>query len=171
MPNQFTECLIQAFSFSDVIQKLPIIADDTYVQDIHREIISAAPWSNHGMKALAQFAWSCTLRAISQYSNMHGRLVDIILECLLVLLLFTDLVSFMLVFLRQNFQRDTTTIFYFVYFPDVSEFCEQDEFLVDQAIQDGVLKFIRESIISTDTFHKEVSGKKTSYYMCYRTVS
>ena len=58
-----------------MIQKLPIVADDQYIPDLHREIESLHQWTNPGMKAVVQFTWAVTLRSISQYSNAQGMLL------------------------------------------------------------------------------------------------
>ena len=48
------------------------MADDQYIPDLHREIVSLHQWTNPGMKAVVQFTWAVTLRSISQYSNAQG---------------------------------------------------------------------------------------------------
>ena len=60
-------------SISEIIQKLPIVVDDTFVPDIHRELISNNTWVCLGLKSCATFAWGLTLRALSQYPSIQGK--------------------------------------------------------------------------------------------------
>ena len=59
---------------SEIIQKFAIIADESFIPDINREIISDHKWTNAGIKSLIQFAWALTLRALSQYPNVQSTL-------------------------------------------------------------------------------------------------
>ena len=58
--------------FVDIAQKLPVITDDQFVPDIHREILALHKWTNPALKAVTQFAWAITLRALSQYPSIQG---------------------------------------------------------------------------------------------------
>ncbi|XP_078583600.1 nuclear pore complex protein Nup205-like isoform X3 [Branchiostoma floridae x Branchiostoma japonicum] len=51
----------------DIVQRLPILTDPTYIAAVHKELISMEPWGVPGLKATAQISWALTLRAISQY--------------------------------------------------------------------------------------------------------
>jgi len=60
----------------DIILRLPVVTDSTFVVDIHKELYSD-PDSSHsvnnpGLKAVLQFVWGLTLRALSQYPSIQG---------------------------------------------------------------------------------------------------
>ncbi|XP_064596049.1 nuclear pore complex protein Nup205-like [Liolophura sinensis] len=54
----------------DLIQALPIISDNDYLPEIHREMKSSQSWACPGLKATVQFAWSLALRQLSQYQGL-----------------------------------------------------------------------------------------------------
>ena len=54
------------------MQNLPLLSDPEFIPDIHRAIFSPQKWHNPGLKAVVRFAWSLTLRALSQYPSVPG---------------------------------------------------------------------------------------------------
>ncbi|KAJ8314739.1 hypothetical protein KUTeg_006889 [Tegillarca granosa] len=54
------------------VGNLPFLRDETYIPDIHKEIMSEQPWSNQGLKATAQLAWGLALRQLSQFYTPNG---------------------------------------------------------------------------------------------------
>lgn len=58
--------------FVESVGNLPFLRDETYIPDIHKEIMSEQPWSNQGLKATAQLAWGLALRQLSQFYTPNG---------------------------------------------------------------------------------------------------
>ncbi|KAL5010671.1 hypothetical protein ScPMuIL_012976 [Solemya velum] len=56
----------------EVIERLPILCDDSYVADIHREMKFDHVWAVPGLKAVAQLAWAVALRQLSTYPAVTG---------------------------------------------------------------------------------------------------
>ena len=50
-----------------------MLLDENYVTDVHREIITSHKWNDVHMRSVVQFAWSMTLRGLSQYPNVQGK--------------------------------------------------------------------------------------------------
>ncbi|XP_074656294.1 nuclear pore complex protein Nup205-like [Tubulanus polymorphus] len=83
--NSVTICLLMAVLYSfdvsmlddeseaDAVQKMPILMDDKFIKTIHDEITdSTLQWSCPGVRAVLQFAWSLTLRALSRHAVAQG---------------------------------------------------------------------------------------------------
>ncbi|KAK2179080.1 hypothetical protein NP493_515g00009 [Ridgeia piscesae] len=54
----------------ELAQNLPMLSDPMFIPEVHRAIFSPQKWQNPGLKAVVRFAWSLTLRALSQYPNV-----------------------------------------------------------------------------------------------------
>ena len=50
-----------------------MMADPTYVTDIHQELRSPQGWSNPGLKSVVMLAWGVTLRQLNQYQTPTGK--------------------------------------------------------------------------------------------------
>ncbi|XP_077999885.1 nuclear pore complex protein Nup205-like [Glandiceps talaboti] len=50
----------------DIADQLPILADDTFVPEVHRFLLSDDEWQTPGLKATLQFVWGVTLRNLAQ---------------------------------------------------------------------------------------------------------
>ncbi|XP_002740701.1 nuclear pore complex protein Nup205 [Saccoglossus kowalevskii] len=50
----------------DIANQLPILADSSYVPDVHNLLFSEDEWSTPGLKAVLQFVWGVALRNIAQ---------------------------------------------------------------------------------------------------------
>ncbi|KAK3098344.1 hypothetical protein FSP39_018633 [Pinctada imbricata] len=76
-----TLCLLMAVLYSfdvsileesngpETVRNLPLMSENGYVTEIHKELMSSSQWANPGLKAVLQFAWALTLRQLSQYET------------------------------------------------------------------------------------------------------
>ena len=57
---------------TELLENLPLLSDKLFIPDVHHAIFSPQKWQNPGLKAIVRFAWSLTLRALSQYPSVPG---------------------------------------------------------------------------------------------------
>lgn len=60
-------------TFTELLQRLPMMTDPNYIPDIHQELRSGQPWSNPGLKSVVLLAWGVTLRQLNQYQTPTGK--------------------------------------------------------------------------------------------------
>nr|XP_022287742.1 nuclear pore complex protein Nup205-like isoform X2 [Crassostrea virginica] len=105
----FDVTLLDQEDSKEVLQRLPMMADPTYVTDIHQELRSPQGWSNPGLKSVVMLAWGVTLRQLNQYQTPTG----------------------------------------------VNGICEEDEVVIDEALDGNVFHFLRTAVVAVSDFHKE----------------
>ena len=93
----------------DMAKELYIISDETFVNSVHKEVISLQKWECPGLKASLQMAWALTLRTLAQYPENQSYI----------------------------------------------ESCEEDEMIIDMAIEENIFQFLQEKVVSTPSFHHE----------------
>lgn len=60
-------------TFTEMLQRLPMMTDPNYILNIHQELRSGQPWSNPGLKSVVLLAWGVTLRQLNQYQTPTGK--------------------------------------------------------------------------------------------------
>ncbi|XP_059166343.1 nuclear pore complex protein Nup205-like isoform X2 [Physella acuta] len=93
--------------------RLPVFSDASYIQEIHKELMSDREWANPGLKAAVQFSWAVMLHQTSQFSVANG---------------------------GANGNSDCF---------------EDDEKLIDNAIDKNLFTFLSLSVVSCPNFHSE----------------
>lgn len=91
-------------------ESLPLLSDESFIPELHQELITQDGWSNPGLLACIQFAWSQALRSCSQWASSVAS-------------------------------------------PEV---LEDDESLLDMAVEAGVFAFMRSCVIDAQNFYNEV---------------
>lgn len=90
---------------------MPLLSDQSFIPDLHQEIVSEAGWENPGLCSIIHLAWSLALRSCSQWPSLVGAV----------------------------------------------EILEEDEAVLDMAIDGNVFNFLRAYVVGTAKFHQEVS--------------
>ena len=90
---------------------LQLLSDQSFVPELHQEIITATGWENAGLCAVIQLAWALVLRSCSQWPSLVG----------------------------------------------VVEVLEDDEGVLDMAVDGNVFQFLRYCVVAATNFKQEVT--------------
>ncbi|XP_062568541.1 nuclear pore complex protein Nup205-like [Saccostrea cucullata] len=105
----FDVSLLEHEDGREVLQRLPMMTDSTYIPDIHQDLMSTRAWANPGLKSVVLLAWGVTLRQLNQYQTPTG----------------------------------------------VNGICEEDEVVINEALEGNVFHFLRLAVVAVHDFHKE----------------
>ncbi|XP_061177614.1 nuclear pore complex protein Nup205-like isoform X2 [Saccostrea echinata] len=105
----FDVSLLEHEDGREILQRLPMMTDSTYIPDIHQDLMSTRAWANPGLKSVVLLAWGVTLRQLNQYQTPTG----------------------------------------------VNGICEEDEVVINEALEANVFHFLRLAVVAVHDFHKE----------------